>query len=449
MTASTSHAIVLGGSMAGLLAARVLADRFARVTLIERDQLPTGAAQRKGVPQGQHLHVLLTRGYNIIGELFPGVRETLVAAGAIVGDMGERMRWHHYGGYKVAGPIGIVGVQVSRPLLESVIRQRVVALPNVTVRAGYDAVEPLADATRAKVTGAIVRSRETGATEHLAADLVVDATGRGSHAPRWLAALGYDVPGESEVQVGITYTTRLYRRDPAHLDWNYVTPTAPAEVRTGGAFPIDGDRWIVTLAGYFGEQAPADEAGFLAYARGLPAPEIADVVASAEPLGDFVTTRFPASRRRHYERLKRFPRGLVLIGDAICSFNPIYGQGMSIAASEALALGEWLDGREQEPLRYFKRVAKVIDVAWTLAVGEDFRYPQTSGPKPAGADLINAYVARVHRATLHDPVVLRTFLRVLNLVAPPAALFHPRIAARVLLRRQPRAQEALVARPAA
>jgi 2-polyprenyl-6-methoxyphenol hydroxylase-like FAD-dependent oxidoreductase len=449
MTHPTNHAIVLGGSMAGLLAARVLADRFQCVTLIERDQLPSGPEQRKGVPQGQHLHALLSRGYQVMTGLFPDLREALIAEGALIADVSERMNWYHFGGYKLRETSGIEGVMVSRPLIESLVRQRVLALPNVTLRAAHDAVEVLTDGARATITGVVVRCRATQATERLAADLVIDATGRGSHTPQWLAALGYDVPPESEVKIGVGYTTRLYRRDPNQQEWNYVTPTAPVQTRLGGAFPIEGDRWIVTLGGYFGDHAPDDERGFLDYARSFDAPEIAQIVATATPLGDPLSARFPASRRRHYERLKRFPGGFVVVGDAVCSFNPIYGQGMTVCACEALALGAWLDGGKRDPRRFFGQIAKIVDVPWMLAVGEDFRYPQTSGPKPAGTDLINAYIARVHRATIHDPVICRAFMRVMHLLAPPASLFHPQIVVRALFgRRQPRRDEAVATNPA-
>lgn len=437
MATGNGHAIVLGGSMAGLLATRVLADHFARVTIVERDSYPDGVAARKGVPQGRHLHGLLAKGFQVLEGLFPGLRTALQDAGALVGDPGRNLRWHHFGGFKAAFDSGIAGVFVSRPFLEREVRGRVLALPNVRALQGHD-VEALAvGADRGRVTGAIVRDRARDAREELAADLVVDATGRGSQAPKWLAALGYAAPADELVKVDIAYTTRLYRRNPADTTAVLVFEEPPYGKRFGGAFPIEGDCWIVTQGGMLGARAPQDEQGFLDFARALPTPAVYEAIAGAEPLGDFAVHTFPASRRRRYERLRRFPAGFVVVGDAVCSFNPVFGQGMTVAAGEAEALGRWLRAdRGRDPRRFFRAIAPIVDVPWTLAVGEDFRYPEVTGPKAPGTDLINAYSARVHRAAIHDPTVHLAFMRVAHLLAPPTSLFHPRIVARVLFGRR-------------
>jgi 2-polyprenyl-6-methoxyphenol hydroxylase-like FAD-dependent oxidoreductase len=253
------------------------------------------------------------------------------------------------------------------------------------------------------------------------------------------------------VSVDVGYATRIYRRDPhdpQSRTWTLFTPEAPHESRFGGMFPIEGERWIVSLGGWAGDHCPTDEAGFLAYARSLPIPEIAEVVARAEPLTPIGAYKFSSSLRRHYERLRDFPAGYLVLGDAICSFNPTYGQGMTSAAMQAQALDELLRecGGRLEGLapRFFKRAARVVETPWQLAVGEDFRFPQTRGPKPAGVDLLNRYVALVHRATTVDPAVTEAFLRVMNLLAPPASLMAPGVMLRVL-----RANRQLASAPAA
>jgi 2-polyprenyl-6-methoxyphenol hydroxylase-like FAD-dependent oxidoreductase len=270
--------------------------------------------------------------------------------------------------------------------------------------------------------------------ETLLADLVVDAGGRGSRAPAWLEALGYGRPAEERVTIGVGYTTRLYRRRTDDLPgarYAVALPTPPHQTRMGVLFPVEGARWMVTLGGWLGDHAPGDEAGFLAFARSLPAPDIADVIAGAEPLGEPALHKFPTSLRRRYERLRRVPEGYLVLGDALCSFNPIYGQGMTVAALEALEFNACLragqGGLAGLPRRFYRRAARVIEGPWQLAAGGDFAYPEVAGRKAPGTDLLNRYAARVQRAATRDPKVCRALVAVTNLLAPPAALFGPRV----------------------
>jgi 2-polyprenyl-6-methoxyphenol hydroxylase-like FAD-dependent oxidoreductase len=429
------HAVVIGGSIAGLLAARVLAERFERVTIVERDRFPEGVDNRKGVPHGRHAHALLARGQIIVGGLFPGLAEGLVRDGAITYDGPAESRWYQPGGYRARFETGRVGVMMSRPLLEWHVRQRVLALPNVAILPGRAVSGLLSNSDRACVTGVTLRWRDEGA-EELSADLVVDAGGRGSRAPAWLEALGYERPLEEEIKIGVGYTTRLYRRRPGDLPgakFVIVQPTPPHERRCGAMFQIEGERWMVTLGGWLGDHAPPDEEGFLAFAHSLPAPEIHDVIKGAESLGEAATYRFPANLRRRYERLSRVPEGYLVTGDALCSFNPIYGQGMTVSAMEAEALAACLqDGSDGLPGRFYRRVSEVIDTPWLLAAGADFAYRGVVGSKAPTTDLFNWYLGRVQRAATRDREVCRALVGVTQLLAPPAALFHPRIAFRVL-----------------
>jgi 2-polyprenyl-6-methoxyphenol hydroxylase-like FAD-dependent oxidoreductase len=435
---TTTHAVVLGGSMAGLLTARALSGHFDMVTIVERDQIADRPEARKGQPQTRHLHGLLSSGMGILTHYFPDLPDALRAGGAIVSDMGEGMHWHTYGALRAPATVGQEAALMSRPFLEQLVRQRTLALPNVTLRDGCAAVGLLEGPGR-RVAGVRLASDSGDGSVELRADLVVDCGGRGSRSPAWLRAIGYPEPPTSEVKVDVGYATRIYRRDPDDPRgrmWTLYTPEAPRETRFGGMFPIEGDRWIISMGGWAGDHCPTDEAGFLAYARSLPIPHIAEVIAGAEPLSEIYAYKFGSSLRRHYERLTSFPDGYLVLGDAICSFNPTYGQGMTSAAMQAHALDELLARRggrlEGLAPHFFRRAAKVVDVPWQLAVGEDFRFPQTQGEKPAGIDMLNRYVALVHRATHSDPEVTRAFLRVMNLLAPPASLMAPAMVLRVL-----------------
>jgi 2-polyprenyl-6-methoxyphenol hydroxylase-like FAD-dependent oxidoreductase len=435
-TPSRGHAIVLGGSMAGLLAARVLADHFAKVTLVERDTLPTEVSQRRGVPQGQHTHGLLASGSQILDRLFPGFSSDMVREGAVPGDIARDVRWFFEGAPLARLASGMDGLMASRPFLEAGVRVRTLALPNVVRRDGCQAASLTTTTGRDRVTGVTLTTGET-----LVADLVVDATGRGSHAPDWLEKLGYDAPREERLEIGLGYTTRFFRRLPSHLngDSGTVIPPTPDGKRGGVMIAQEGDRWTVTLISHFVPPAPQELSGFTWFASLLPSPDIHAVVSSAQPLGAAVTSRFPASVRKRYERLSHFPEGFVVTGDALCSFNPIYGQGMSVAALEAIALGETVAaGDTAIGRRFFKTAARIVDTPWMTAAGNDLRMPEAVGPRSPIVNVVNAYMARLHRAAHTDSTLAVSFLRVANLLAPPSELFKPAAAWRVLSRRQSR-----------
>jgi 2-polyprenyl-6-methoxyphenol hydroxylase-like FAD-dependent oxidoreductase len=260
-----------------------------------------------------------------------------------------------------------------------------------------------------------------------------------------LEASGFPSPATSVVEVGIAYATRLLARTPGDLAVPFVVvaATPPFQNRAGVLLPVEGSRWILTLGGYHGDVPPTDDEGFLDFARSLPTPVIADLVETAEHLSPVMTHRFSSSRRRHFERLRTLPTRFVALGDALASFNPIYGQGMSSAALQADALARvvarnGLDGRAT-PRRFYRQAARAVDTAWKIAVGSDFMHPATRGPKRPGTDLINRYVGLVQRATHGSPAVLADMLAVQNLLASPRSLIRPSTVARVLLaaRRSP------------
>jgi flavin-dependent dehydrogenase len=429
------HAIVIGGSMGGLLAARVLSDRFEKVTLIDRDTFPEAGQHRRGVPQSVHTHGLLASGRRILDRLFPGLGEELVGLGAVEGDLLNDSRWYFEGGYLCKSDSGLKGLLVSRPLLEGVVRRRLLAIANIEAMQNCVVENVTATDDKQRVTG--VQFADRGASEQtIAADLVVDSSGRASHAPAWLEALGYMKPHEERVEVAIGYTTRQFRRDVKQLNGDgavIIPPTAEGK-RGGVMLAQEGNRWTVTLISYFGNYAPLELAGFVDYAKTLPAPDIHEVVSQSESLCNGVSARFPASVRKRYEKLDRFPKGFLVLGDAICSFNPIYGQGMSAASQQAVALEESLGANGDISAReFFQRAAKVVDNPWSMAVGGDLKIPETVGPRSAGVTFINWYIAKLHKAAHRDPEASLAFLKVANLLAPPPSIMAPRIAMRVLL----------------
>jgi 2-polyprenyl-6-methoxyphenol hydroxylase-like FAD-dependent oxidoreductase len=431
------RAVVLGGSLAGVLAARVLSDSYAQVTVIDRDELPETPMHRRGVPHGRHIHGLLARGQQALEELFPGLTQELIAHGVPTGDMLANTRLYLSGHRLRRAHAGLVVLCASRPVLEGHVRARVRTLPNVRFLERCDVLGLAATSDGRRVTGARVLRRADGSAEEvLDADLVVDATGRGSRTPLWLEALGCLRPAKEQVRIGLGYTTRTYRLPPDALDGDLAVLQAATRQhpRTGALQMLEGGRWMLTLGGILGDHPPTDRDGFLAFARSLQFPDIYEAVRDAQPLDDPVGFRFPASVRHRYERLGRFPDGLLVMGDAVSSFNPIYGQGMSVAALEALVLRRHLErGVEPPPRRFFHDVARVVDVPWDIAAGGDLVFPGVHGRRTLKVRLISAYIARLHAAAAHDASLASAFVRVAGLVSRPESLLRPGVALRVLL----------------
>ena len=426
MAARSGHGVVVGASMAGLMAARVLANHFEAVTVVERDVLPEGPVSRKGVPQGRHAHALLAAGEKVLVEMFPGIVEELVAGGAQRLDFAPHARWYQFDGYRThATNQVLIATFMSRPFLEDVVRRRLLATHGVTFRAG---------SVRGLVAGAgrVAGVRLDGGTE-LDAALVVDASGRGSQASKWVETQGFDAPPVAQVKIDMGYATRLLRRTPDHPQQTAMVAiaTPPEGKRLGVMFPIEDDRWIVTMAGFHGDHAPTDDEGFLAFAQSLPVDDIAQVIRTAEPLTPIVTHRLPSNQWRHFERCKRTPAGFVALGDSICSFNPIYGQGMTSAALQAAALGSVIEGlgaaSDRLPKAFYGKAKKVINVPWSIAAGGDFLMPETTGPKPPMCDPINRYLKKAFIAAHYDPVVNDQIARVQNLLAMPPSLLTPKM----------------------
>ena len=443
------RAVVLGGSMAGLLAARVLADSYAEVVIVDRDELTGVTTARRGVPQGRDVHGLLARGQQILEELFPGFTAAVVASGVPTGDLGE-LRWFFNGRRLRPASTGLICVSAARPVLESHVRARVAALPNVRFLEGCDILGLTTTAGDDRVTGARIQRRDGAEGQSLPADLVVDATGRGSRMPVWLDELGYARPAEDRVRIDLTYTTRHYRlasEDVVRGDLSINPVSTPSHPRGAFFSRIEGGRCVLSLTGVLGDSAPTDPDGFLDFVRSLPVPDVYDVIRDAEPLDDPVSFHYPTSVRRRYEQLARFPDRLLVLGDAACSFNPVYGQGMTVAALEALTLRRHLaDGVPPRPRDFLRDVSAVVDVPWDISASGDLSFPQVAGARTAKIKIGNAYMARLQDAATRDGQVTRTFMRVAGLVDPPQALMRPGMMARVL-RPAPRRAAAPVPAP--
>lgn len=438
------HAVVLGGSIAGLAAAAALAPRAQRVTVVERDALaaaggdgPAGRS-RRGVPQGVHLHNLLPAGVTAFERLLPGIEGDLGAAGAHVIRHTGQNRVMAGGGEVLLDDIdsSYVLIGATRPLMERVVRDRVRALGNVTFHDGHRALGLEAGPGGRQVAGVRLAASRTGSEETLAAELVVDATGRGSRMPRWLQTLGYEPPREQRLGVDARYTTRLFRRGdeaPAGRAVVFVA-TLPGGRRQATALAVEGGRWIVSLMGLVGDQAPGDLDGFRAWARSLWASDVSDIVSVAEPLGDAVTGAFPANVRRRYDRLARLPGRLAVLGDGLCATNPHYGRGMTNAALEAVELGHALDrhGPDRAGRAFFRATRRLVDASWDFVTDNDLLQPAIEGRRSLRWRLVTAYSGRVLRASHRDPVVASAFMNVFGMRARPASLLRPGIALRAL-----------------
>lgn len=441
------RAVVLGASLAGLLAARVLSEHFAEVVLLERDELPAGAQPRKGTPHAVQPHGLLARGRQVLEQLFPGFTEAMVARGGLLGDMTAEVGFEANGERFAACHAGLQALGASRLAIEAELRARVLALPGVRAVTGVQVLEPRHQAgdLLGRVVAAQYAELDDPAPMHeLAADLVVDCTGRGSHAPQWLRDWGYAPPTEERVHIGICYTSAYFKRTGgcaigAGIDkvatFGAVTNAQP---RPGVLIAQEPDasgtpRWVAGVGGFRGDHAPATLQAMRERALAIGGPELIKVTHEGEPIGEPMRYQMPHSQRRRYERLTRVPEGFVAMGDAITSFNPIYGQGMTVAACEALVLHEQIErGLSGLGPRFFRAAARLIDTPWQLAVGGDLSIDAVPGDRPLPVRVVNAYVARVYRAAVRDPVVSLAFQRVVHMLDAPAKLFAPRIVWRVV-----------------
>lgn len=451
---SPNRAVVLGASMAGLLAARVLSEHFQEVILLERDNLPQGPEPRKGTPHAMQPHGLLARGLQILESLFPGFTSSMQARGGLLGDLAADCHFSVNRERFASCQSGVKALVASRLTIEAEVRARVLSLGNVRVLTNVSVLSP--QFQDGQVTAARFQHLSDGVTQELPARLVMDCTGRGSRASQWLKDWGYVAPQEERVEIGIAYTSAYFKRTGslamgAGLDrvasFGAVTNAQP---RPGVLLAQEPDadgtpRWVVGVGGYRGDHAEATLEAIQAHARAIGSADLVKVTHEGELIGQVIRYQMPYSLRRRYEWLQHVPRGLLVMGDAITSFNPIYGQGMTVAACEALALQSEIqrDGQAVDASRFFRRTAKIIDNPWQIAVGGDLSIDTVPGHRPWAVKVVNAYIARVYRVAPHDPVVSLAFQRVVHMLDQPAALFAPRMLWRVWGPRWARVQTSL------
>ncbi|GLZ36434.1 hypothetical protein [Actinokineospora sp. NBRC 105648] len=420
------RAVVAGGSVAGLLAARVLHDLADEVLVVEPGDLPEGPEHRAAVPQDAQLHILLGLGQHLLAHWFPGILDDLAADGAVLRDPHTDARMYVDG--RMRPPVGGDSLlPVDRPLLEWHIRSAVLALPRV--RLVRDRVVGL-ELTGDRVTGARL---ESGVRR---ADLVVDATGRAARLSSWLADLGYPAAPKRRIGLDLGYATTLFRRRPgARLDGMLIVHStrSAAWARAGMSCvaPVGPDRWVCVVSGYGADRPTRDPRAFAARCLAEPAPGFAELVGGSEAVAPVATHRFPHSVRRDFHAAERFPDGVVPVGDAVASFNPIYGQGISSAALHASALGGWL-GAGTAVGDYLHRLSLLVDVAWQTVLN-DFRLPHVTGERPRGDRFRQALAGAIDAAAMSDPVVARRFADVLAMRARPVELLRPAVLGRVVV----------------
>jgi 2-polyprenyl-6-methoxyphenol hydroxylase-like FAD-dependent oxidoreductase len=420
------HAIVIGGSIAGLLAARVLSEYFEQVTIIDRDQLPLTSEPRRGVPQSVQPHVLYAKGYQILETLFPGIGEALSEAGAVPFDWGKDFLYFQAGHWTptTEAPVGLKSYTCTRPLLESTIRQQVSKIPNLKFL------------PEQRVIGLLLKDKIIQGIKllqgELNAQLVVDASGRSTQTPQWLENLGFAPPPATVIDPRLGYATRRYRiPNPPSCKILLISQEPPHQKRLGYLAQVEDDQWIATLGGYGQDYPPIEHQGFLDFAQSLADPMFYQAIAQAEPTSEIRAHRATMNRMYHYEKIA-MPEGLLAIGDSVCALCPVYGQGMTVSAVSSLVLQKWL--AKSRKANFQKQLAQSNAFPWSLATGFDSKFPTTRGaiePNQA-AKLFQAYADRLIEIAQNDVEVHLQFLQMAHMLKPPSILFHPKLILKAL-----------------
>jgi 2-polyprenyl-6-methoxyphenol hydroxylase-like FAD-dependent oxidoreductase len=432
---ANTHAIVIGGSMAGLCAARELSKFYDKVTVIDRDSYPVGAHERPGVPQSRHVHALLMRGRLELDRLFPGFEDTMLERGAIEINFSRDFAALRADGWAERRSDSITTLFASRVLIEATVRELLRRIPNVELieraeTVGFETVRSAA----LRVTGVKVNLRDGGAPFTLSGDLIVDASGRTTKVPSWIEAMGLPTPPETVVDSHTGYASRWYKTNPERRpkDWwwkgVWIDPGAGSLSTAGVLFPVENNRMIVSLAGIGGHYPPSDETEFTAKLAQLRSPIIAEEVALAEPLSQVYSYRQMANRWRHYDKWAARLDGFIALGDSSCAFNPVYGQGMTSGALSALILGEVLEKNGindiEVPRKFFKAQARFQTEPWGLATASDFRVPGTEGKRPLMSRVMDPLLGKMFQVANDDPEIGERIGEVINMMKPPSALFE-------------------------
>ncbi|MEU3457577.1 FAD-binding monooxygenase [Micromonospora sp. NPDC006766] len=430
------RALVLGGSYAGLFAARVLTEQYDEVLIVDRDKLVGERGPRRGRPQGKHINAMHVRGLQVTEELFPGFIDGLIADGCPTGDYAGSCRWYFNGQPLVREDIGYIAVPATAPLMERHLRERVEQLPRVRFVERHDIAGLEASPDRSRITGARLRDLDNDQDVLIEADLVVDATGRGSRTPAMLERLGYERVPEERIKIDLGYVTQHYELDddPWNGDLAIIPVAFPASPRGAIFTQTDHGKVELTTYGLLGDHPPTDQEGFYDFIRSLAIPDIADALKSARPIDEPVPFHYPVTLRRRYERMTRLPAGLLVTGDAVTSFNPVYAQGMTVAAVAALTIRRHLSPHgEPDPAAYFRDLARdCIDAPWEMTTTVDLNFPDVPGHRSLKMRLVQRYLRLVQAAATRDPKVTTAYLRAAGMVDTPQALMRPATLWRVL-----------------
>jgi len=434
------HAIVIGGSIAGLVTASVLLKHFQQVTLIERDHYPQDPVSRPGIPQGRQIHTTLLRGQRALEQLFPGLESKLLVHGAVPRDYGNESLYYYRGLCPRVPPV-LHGWNCSRLLLEWQIRQELNAYDQLRIIEGQEVTHLLLEESLNSVIGVQFRDSNHalgGDIQRLLGDLIVDASGSSSRASKWLSELGYDVPPEETIRVDLGYATRFYEAPETKVPWKGIAIQAGGLPPRGGMLmEIEQGRWMVVLSGTNGDYPPTEDNAFLAFAQSLPELALYDAIKNAAPGSKIYGYRYATNCFCHFERLQRYPERFIIVGDAVCNFNPIYGQGMTVAALEALLLDACLQkGMQKGFSRVFqKKVARMLAQPWLLATGAD-RHDSNAKTKGFISNLARTYTDALIAQLSQDPSLFLTFLEVVHMLKRPGVLFSPQIMLKVLIKKQ-------------
>ncbi|MFH6942763.1 NAD(P)/FAD-dependent oxidoreductase [Flavobacterium sp. FlaQc-50] len=430
MNTKREHAVVIGGSMAGLVTARVLSKHFRNVTIIEKDKVNDKPETRKGQPQTRHIHLVLAQAMNILLGYFPSLKKELIEAGALELDVCNDYNWYSYGGYKKKGVTGITALTMTRELLEYHVKKHVLSIGNITI---LDETKALEMKMKDENVYALVLEK-AGEKQLINTDFVVDASGRGTRAYKWLEQHGYATPEETKIKIDIMYVTILLERKeiPQGKKAEVIsyTPDAPNEKLGAVLMPIEENRWVLTLIGMRGVEPPQNDEELLKFLKGLPISGLYDTVSEAKRLTDFLVFKCPHSIRRHYEKLKKFPGSYVVLGDAVSNFNPMYAQGMASSICQAKVLDEVLTiipANDKVFKPHIKKVNDVIEDFWTAGSYEDFKYPETEGEKPVGLKMVNGYMKALQKAANKDTELFKEILEVAGYLKSGKTLFRPKI----------------------
>ena len=432
-----NHAVIIGASMAGLLAAKAIAPHFDKVSILEKDRLPDGPVAHKGTSQAYHSHLLLKAGEEAIEELFPGIREELINAGSHYVEFGQEAAWRHHGYWKATFSKSFKILMQSRPFLEGTIRKRLLKEENVQLLEEKKVKDVLFDPANGSVSGVIIENKDRE-PEEMACDLLIDGSGAGSQAVKWLKKGNYPEPKVSKVQLDLTYSSRNFIcPHPMTEKYKgvviYFGPSQPTH--TGLAFTTEKDEIMVSLGGYK-STPPTDDASFLAYAQQLDSTEIYDIFKSLKPASPIRHYKFPEQRRKHFERLTKFPSNLLVMGDAFCRFDPVFGQGMSVAAMEALALKNLMENGNGKSLArsFHKKASRIVGIPWLLSSLEGFRMKHTTGskPLPVGMKFMHWYLGHIFKLSSTHSRIYVTFVEIFNLKKHPVYLFFPGVFFQVL-----------------